>query len=170
MPTWPRPWACPSNALPEGRVWQRDRAYFLRDLFMNKVFREKGLVTRASNAGKQHQRRKAMVLAAGFLSVVILGLLTWFGTHSLSQSLGAHRDYWMAGAEDNNWSTESGKSYWKPVVSPEGTAISTLAERRWPLDGARGARSSSKASWSTESGSPYGSRGSSAWPLAWGRT
>ena len=37
----------PIENLPEGRVWERDRAFFLRDLFMNKVFREKGLVTRA---------------------------------------------------------------------------------------------------------------------------
>ena len=33
----------PIESLPEGRIWERDRAYFLRDLFMQKVFKEKGL-------------------------------------------------------------------------------------------------------------------------------
>src|SRR5206468_1724831 len=34
----------PIESLPEGKVWERDRAYFLRDLFLQKVFKEKGLV------------------------------------------------------------------------------------------------------------------------------
>ena len=37
------------DALPEGRAWERERAYFLRDLFTEKIFREAGLVTRATN-------------------------------------------------------------------------------------------------------------------------
>ena len=37
----------PIESLPEGKVWERDRAYFLRDLFLQKVFKEKGLVTRS---------------------------------------------------------------------------------------------------------------------------
>src|SRR5882724_2663829 len=35
--------------LPDGKVWEKDRAFFLRDLFIEKVFKERGLVTRASN-------------------------------------------------------------------------------------------------------------------------
>ena len=56
----------PVDSLPEGRVWRRDRAYFLRDLFIEKVFREKGLVTRASNADKQQRTRRAIILTTGF--------------------------------------------------------------------------------------------------------
>src|SRR5262249_45114757 len=39
----------PVEDVPEFKVWERERAYFLRDLFVEKVFRERGLVTRASN-------------------------------------------------------------------------------------------------------------------------
>ena len=40
------------DELPEGKVWERERAYFLRDLFIEKIFRERGLVTRASTGSR----------------------------------------------------------------------------------------------------------------------
>ena len=42
----------PVDQLPAGRAWERDHSYFLRDLFLDKVFREDGLVTRASNTDR----------------------------------------------------------------------------------------------------------------------
>jgi hypothetical protein len=69
----------PVESLPDGRVWARERAYFLRDLFMKKVFAEKGLVSRATNAAKQHTRRKAAVLMALILSVFCMILFTLYG-------------------------------------------------------------------------------------------
>ncbi len=106
----------PVESLPEGKVWERDRAYFLRDLFMNKVFREKGLVTNATNAKRHQRRRKAVVLASGFLAVVALGLFTWWGISSFQKSIGAESAYWAAAAEDKKWDENK---YWVPVVSPE---------------------------------------------------
>jgi hypothetical protein len=88
----------PVDSLPEGRVWRRDRAYFLRDLFIEKVFREKGLVTRASNADKQQRTRRAVVLAFGFIAVAVLFAFTWFGAKQLEKSIGHHRDFWVAAA------------------------------------------------------------------------
>ncbi len=90
----------PVDSLPEGRVWRRDRAYFLRDLFVEKVFKEKGLVTRADNADKQQRTRRAIVMTCGFLAVVILGVLTWFGSRQLESSIGVHRDFWLAAANN----------------------------------------------------------------------
>jgi len=90
----------PVESLPEGKVWERDRAYFLRDLFMNKVFREKGLVTNATNAKRHQRRRKAVVLASGFLAVLALGLFTWWGISSFQISIGAESAYWAAAAGD----------------------------------------------------------------------
>jgi len=66
----------PVDSLPDGRVWERDRAYFLRDLFIKKVFREKGLVTNATNAKKLHMRRKATILFAAAASVILLLFFT----------------------------------------------------------------------------------------------
>jgi hypothetical protein len=90
----------PVDSLPEGRVWRRDRAYFLRDLFLEKVFREKGLVTRASNADKQQRTRRAVVLACGIVAVLVLFVLTWLGYRQLESSIGKERRYWVS-ADDN---------------------------------------------------------------------
>ena len=89
----------PVDALPEGRIWQRDRAFFLRDLFLQKVFREKGLVTRAGNAAKQQRNRKLAVLIAGFAAVLILFALTLWGASSLRSSIVPHRNFWKAASE-----------------------------------------------------------------------
>ena len=89
----------PVESLPEGRVWERDRSYFLRDVFMNKMFPEWGLVTRATNVRKQHTRRRAIVLGSGIASVLVLILLTWLGGRSLAKSIGTERDIWNSTAK-----------------------------------------------------------------------
>lgn len=83
------------EALPGGgKVWERDRAFFLRDLFVSKVFREKGLVTRASDTASLQRRRKVAVLGAAFTSVLLLLGLTWWGQRQLDRRVGSERDYW----------------------------------------------------------------------------
>ncbi|UCC98188.1 MAG: hypothetical protein JSW66_20370 [Phycisphaerales bacterium] len=81
------------DALPDGRVWERDRAYFLRDLFLKKVFREKGLVTDATNAKKQHMRRKAAVLFAAAASVILLLFCTIYAAICFRRSIGDMKEY-----------------------------------------------------------------------------
>jgi hypothetical protein len=88
----------PVDSLPEGRVWRRDRAYFLRDLFIEKVFREKGLVTRATNADKQIRTRQALVLAFGFIAVLLLIGLTVLGSRQLKKSIGSQQEFWVNAA------------------------------------------------------------------------
>jgi len=90
----------PVASLPEGRVWERERSYFLRDLFMKKVFREKGLVTRATNASRQHYQRKVLVVGAGVASAILLCFWTIFGWRSLRGNVRVHSDHWTA-AEEN---------------------------------------------------------------------
>lgn len=106
----------PVESLPEGRVWERERAYFLRDLFMNKVFREKGLVTRASNAKRHQRRRRLVVLLSAIIAVLAMGFFTWWYARALQESIGRLRDYTVAAARGNNW--DQGK-WLKTVVSPE---------------------------------------------------
>ena len=79
----------PVESLPEGPVWRRDRAYFLRDLFTNKVFREWGLVTRATNARKLYARRRAVVMACAAVSLFVLIFLTAYGGFQFRRSVGA---------------------------------------------------------------------------------
>ncbi|MFB3893160.1 MAG: type VI secretion protein IcmF/TssM N-terminal domain-containing protein [Phycisphaerae bacterium] len=108
----------PVESLPEGKVWERDRAYFLRDLFMEKVFKEKGLVTRARNAAQLKRRRRLAVLITGFVSVLVLAGLTWWGGMTLRDSVGRNRDYWVAAADNASWPGGAG-DYWRPVVQKD---------------------------------------------------
>ena len=87
------------DALPSSGVWRRDRAYFLRDLFLQKVFKERGLVTRAGNAMQQQRRRKVAVLAAGFAAVILLLGSTFYAFYELKSSIGTPRQYWQAAAK-----------------------------------------------------------------------
>lgn len=107
----------PVESLPEGKVWERERAYFLRDLFMQKIFREKGLVTNATNAKRQVRRRKLGVMAAGFLAVLLVAGFTWLGLSAFKQSIGTEEQYWRTAA-DKRWWVD--REYWLPVVSMEG--------------------------------------------------
>lgn len=89
----------PVESLPEGRVWERDRAFFLRDLFMNKVFREKGLVTRAVSTRKQQQTRNIAMYGAAAAGLLVVGLFTWFGAHSLSNTIVKPSEFWTSTGE-----------------------------------------------------------------------
>ena len=83
----------PVDSLPEGPIWRRDRAYFLRDLFVKKAFQEKGLVTQATSARKQHTRRKTILLACGLASVLILIGLTAFLGKRYVERIGKIQQY-----------------------------------------------------------------------------
>lgn len=82
------------DALREGKLWERDRSYFLKDVFMEKVFREKGLVTRESNVGKSRRRQSAILLGAGTLVAIGAGLWTYFAYTRLEKSIEEPRRAW----------------------------------------------------------------------------
>ncbi len=140
----------PVQSIQEGREWERERSYFLKDFFLEKVFKERGLVTRASHAGKQRRRRQAIVLFAGIFSVLILGLFTWLGARALRDSIGIHRDYWVAAADKPDkdgrrrwhcWRPDRAgddrpeerperPEYWQPIVTPDVDRSSDFRYRR----------------------------------------
>lgn len=78
----------PVESLPEGPVWRRDRAYFLRDLFVSKLFAERGLVTRATNAHKQYARRRTAIMACAAVGLVVLISLIFYGGIQFRRSVG----------------------------------------------------------------------------------
>jgi hypothetical protein len=86
----------PVDSLAEGRMWDRDRAFFLRDLFLKKVFPEKGLVTRALSAGKVERNRKISLLTGGFVSAMALLAFTFFGARQLEQSVSGQAEKWKS--------------------------------------------------------------------------
>jgi IcmF-related N-terminal domain len=88
-----------ADKLPEGKVWERERAYFLRDLFMDKVFKEKGLVTQATNTRDMLRRRRLMIYTTGFAALMAFVILSWFGMKTVRQQVQNRRDYWAAAAK-----------------------------------------------------------------------
>lgn len=101
------------DQLPSSKAWERERSYFLKDLFLYKVFKERGLVTRATNTDKLVKTRQLIiggVVTAGLLSVLAVSI---FGYLALKSSVGSELDFWRAGARPENWSG----ARWKPVVN-----------------------------------------------------
>jgi len=99
--------------LPASKAWERERSYFLKDLFLQKVFKEKGLVTRATNTTqllKNRQRVLGSVVAVGALAVLGVSFL---GYRALKSSVGSELVYWRAGAKAENWSG----ARWRPIVN-----------------------------------------------------
>ena len=109
----------PVDSLPAGRAWERDHSYFLRDLFLDKVFREDGLVTRASNTDRLLVHRKLLLFGAGVLGLLCLLLFGLSGYQSLQESIVAQNGFWARARE--GW---RGKT-WQPIVvsDPSGSAL-----------------------------------------------
>ena len=87
------------ESLPEGKVWERDKAFFLRDLFMNKVFREKGLVTPAASTSKLQRGRALALLGTAAVGVLALGALTLISTRSLGRTVVGPSTFWSSAAD-----------------------------------------------------------------------
>lgn len=125
----------PVESLPEGKVWERDRAYFLRDLFMNKVFREKGLVTRASSTTSQQRQRRMIVVGATALGLAAAAGLTWLGWSSLNRTIMRPSAFWTATARvflENNVPAEPGRGtseQFLPIVSKDSLAFEEFRYR-----------------------------------------
>ncbi len=103
----------PVEQLPEGKAWERERSFFLRDLFVQKIFKERGLVTRASNTNKLVRRRQLIlggVVACGLVALVIVSL---FARRALQSSIGEELIYWGPAARAENWTD----GRWLPIVN-----------------------------------------------------
>ncbi len=103
----------PVDDLPEGKVWERDRAYFLRDLFIEKVFRERGLVTRASNTATMLRTQQIILFGSGALALVLFVFFAWYGTRNLETTVKRQSDVWVNAT--NWWATKT----WKQSVIPQ---------------------------------------------------
>lgn len=86
------------DELPFG-AWERERSYFLRDLYADKIFKEKGLVTRASDTSKLLLRRKAILIASGLTALISIFFLSWYGSNSLRRAVGNQLEYWQYAAD-----------------------------------------------------------------------
>jgi IcmF-related N-terminal domain len=87
------------DKLPEGRVWEKDRSFFLRDVFLEKAFPEQGLVSRAANVAKQLRGWKHAVLGLMGGGAIVVAALTWLGYRGLDSAIVSPARFWD-GARD----------------------------------------------------------------------
>lgn len=73
-----------------------EKSYFLRDVFKEKVFKEKGLVTRATNVDKQQARQRLMVVGSAIAAAVVLLGCTLYSSYSFRENVGHKEESWYA--------------------------------------------------------------------------
>jgi hypothetical protein len=98
------------DQLPEDRSWDKNRAFFLRDLFVEKVFRESGLVTRATNTIQLLRKRQFAIFGTAGAALLLLITLAAFGYGNLKRTVLAEAVEWEAGAK--GWNQGS----WSPAI------------------------------------------------------
>ncbi len=132
----------PVDALPEGKVWEKEKSYFIRDLLMNKVFREKGLVTRANNAKKLQRQRLGLLMAATAVAVAIsIGLVTYSGLRFRSK-IGLHQAYWAsaAAAVAGETTESSGREVIWPAIKEDAEGYFSTNPPWWNQEIQKGVR------------------------------
>jgi hypothetical protein len=101
------------DELPEGKVWERERAYFLRDVFLEKAFREKGLVTRATNTKRMLMGQQVALYSLGFVGLALFCVVAWFAMGSLRSGVKDQGDYWHV-VSQAGWDNK----FWKASIVP----------------------------------------------------
>ncbi len=120
----------PLDQLPEARE-RESKAFFLRDLFHEKIFRESGLVTRATNTLRMLRQKQLLIFGSVALALLLVLVFAWFGYRNLQDTVGREASYWKAGT--TNWTD----GHWDPGSLVEaGTAnpllYSLAAQKRIP--------------------------------------
>jgi hypothetical protein len=98
-----------------GGMVRRDKAYFLRDLFLKKIFVEKGLVTTATNTLRRRRNWRIATFACGAVALLLFLGVAMAGRRALSESVTDRSESWDAVLTDwkpNEW----GKKVWHPIV------------------------------------------------------
>ncbi len=107
------------DQLPEDRSWEKNRSFFMRDLFMEKVFREHGLVTRATNTLQLLRQRKLIIFGSASLALLFLLGFSFLSYRSLKKSVKDELGCWNAGADPTKWSDER---EWSPRIVQAGVS------------------------------------------------
>lgn len=118
----------PEKTLASARQWDSDgndkKAFFIKDLWVKKVFRESGLVSRSLNPLRQQAWRKAAVLSLLSVAIVLLTSFTYVGYSQFSESIGKDCQLWTSAAQsataDKSMDFDlSRESPWCPLIEPK---------------------------------------------------
>ncbi len=78
----------------ESRAWESKRSFFLHDVFMEKIFRERGLVTAAPSPGRAKQKRRVVLYSTvAAILVCTIGLSVYFA-YQFWNDLKVPEKYW----------------------------------------------------------------------------
>ncbi|MGP1346060.1 MAG: type VI secretion protein IcmF/TssM N-terminal domain-containing protein [Phycisphaerales bacterium] len=86
--------------LPRIESEEESRPYFLRDLFLEKIFREQGLVSEADSLASQRRARATLVMGVGAAVFLVLAGLVATAWLRFDRSVGRHAAAWEAIASD----------------------------------------------------------------------
>lgn len=106
------------ESLPSSGVMKIERSYFLRDVFLDKVFKESRLVTRAANAGQVKRKRSMVMIGAGVAAALVIGVATYMSWSQTQKQIGEPHELWT-----NVWQWTRAKAFhkddWVDVSSDE---------------------------------------------------
>ncbi len=118
----------PIDSLRERRVWERDRAFFLRDVLLKKAFPEQGLVTRAPNTRKAEQTRKVALLSTGFIAAIIILAFSLWGSHERSSSISENQTAFWKSATQLKQSDGTLQILESPEIHPKSRLLEKVAD------------------------------------------
>ncbi|MEI9893450.1 MAG: type VI secretion protein IcmF/TssM N-terminal domain-containing protein [Chthoniobacter sp.] len=100
------------DELPSGGAWKRETTLFPARPFLEKIFREWGLVTRATNTRRLVRQRLLAILGTAAAALLLVGLFSWLGYQSMKDSIGRQSGYWLRASE--GWAAND---TWIPIVT-----------------------------------------------------
>lgn len=86
----------PLNQLPPGGIFAREKSAFLRDLFLEKIFQEKGLVTRLFDVGAHLRKRLTTFYGVTALLLCMSLGFAWLVKDSIETQLAKDQSMWAA--------------------------------------------------------------------------
>jgi len=88
------------ESLSGGKEYEKEKAYFLKDVFLGKVFKERGLVTRATHVGKAVDTQRRWLVGATLVATLLVGGATLASAYGYISSFkipnAQWREVWMA--------------------------------------------------------------------------
>jgi len=77
----------------------REKSFFLRDMFLGKIFKEKGLVTNAANVGKAMASRRRLVVGTAVICSLLVGGVTALSIWGYRDSFSKPAKVWASAAD-----------------------------------------------------------------------
>lgn len=126
------------ETLPGGGIFNRDKSVYLRDVFTEKIFKERGLVTRLKDLGKALRRKLVWFYAAAAALLTLVLLLAWLVKREVERELKLEQENWRVA--NQAW----GNGAFLPVVirqesadAPDGTKTRPKWLAAWQGENAR---------------------------------